>query len=167
MSEQNQNEVIVSDQVALKVVEENDNYVIMQNEEGKYVRKAKYEEISTFTSETKEDKIWLFNLMDGDEDSGNGLKDHMGKQIEVEHVITRKYDKINEDTGQQEFGVLTYLITPDRVAYITSSKSVYFSIMKLVKLFGVGEEGKDNLVIKVGKKRGTSGHDAVTIKLVG
>lgn len=62
--------------------------------------------------------MWLLNLLEGDEESGNGLKDHVGKIIEVQDVITRKYDRINEDTGEQEYGVLTYLITPEKIAYL-------------------------------------------------
>jgi hypothetical protein len=59
--------------------------------------------------------MWLMNLLEGDEDSGNGLKDHVG-QIRLKFMtsLLASYDKINEETGATEYGVLTYLIAPDK-----------------------------------------------------
>lgn len=160
MSTENVNQVSV-------IVSESNDYVVSKNEEGKFVRKAKYHDFSSITTETREDKIWLLNLLEGAEDSGFGLKDHVGKQIEVANVITRKYDKVNEDTGTLEYGVLTYLLTPDKIAYVTSSKSVYFSIMKIMDLFGKpNEEGWENVIVKVTKTKEQNG-EAIHIKMVG
>src|SRR6185312_15051925 len=89
-----------------KVVKETENFIIKQNADGKFQRKAKFQNYSSVTAVTREDRIWLANLLDGDEDSGNGLKEHVGAQIEVADVITRQYDRINEDTGEIEYGVL-------------------------------------------------------------
>jgi hypothetical protein len=161
MTEQNQ---LV---VAPQVVREEENYVIVQDNEGKFSRKAKFSEYSSITAQTREEKIWLMNLLDGNEETGNGLKDHVGKHIEVANVITRKYDKINEETGQTEYGVLTYLLTPDRIAYVTSSKNVYFSIIRIMDLFGKpNEEGWENVTVKVLKEKGQNG-DMIKIKMVG
>jgi hypothetical protein len=150
-----------------QVVREEKNFVVIKNEEGKFVRKAKYQDYSSIQAQNREDKIWLLNLMEGTEDTGNGLKDHTGKVIEVANIITRPYDKINEETGQTEYGVLTYLLTPDRIAYVTSSKNVYFSITNIMDLFGrPDEEGWENIQIKVLKEKGVNG-DMVKIKMVG
>lgn len=163
----NENEVVENNEVSVSVVvREDENYVIVK-EDGKFVRKAKFNDFSSVKAESREDKIWLLNLMEGDEESGNGLKDHVGKQIEVANVITRRYDKINEETGQTEYGVLTYLITPDKIAYVTSSKTVYFSITRIMDLFGKpNEEDWQNITIKVTKKKGQNG-DIINIKMVG
>jgi RNase P/RNase MRP subunit p29 len=153
--------------LAGQVVREEKNYVVIKNEEGKFVRKAKYLEYSSIVAETREDKIWLLNLMEGNEDTGNGLKDHVGKIIEVANIITRPYDKINEETGATEYGVLTYLFTPDKIAYVTSSKNVYFSITNIMDLFGAPDQPEwENIKIKVGKEKGTNG-DMIKIKMVG
>lgn len=163
------NELTVNEnQNQMQVVErETEDYVILKNEEGKFVRKAKFHDYSSITAETREDKIWLLGLMQGDEETGNGLKDHVGKVIEVANIITRKYDKINEETGQTEYGVLTYLLTPDRIAYVTSSKNVYFSIMQIMELFGKPtDELWENIQVKVTKERATNG-DMIKIKMVG
>lgn len=151
-----------------QIVEREDaNYLIIKNEEGKFVRKAKFHDYSSVVSETREDKMWLLNLLEGAEDTGHGLKDNVGKTIEVANVITRKYDRINEDTGFQEYGVLTYLLTPEKVAYVTSSKNVYFSITRIMDLFGKPDSADwVNIKVLVSKERATNG-DMIKIKMVG
>jgi hypothetical protein len=167
----NQNEVANTQNQETEIVEshvvrETENYVVKQDANGKFKRKAKYQSFSSVKAETHEDKVWLFNLFEGAEDSGNGLKDHIGKHIEVADIITRPYDSIDEDTGAEEFGVLTYLITPDRVAYVTSSKSVYFTIKNMMDLYGKpSEEGWNNITVVAYKVKAEKG-DAIKIKLV-
>lgn len=149
------------------LVRETDQYVISKTEDGKFVRKAKYEDYSSFEAETRQDKIWLLNIMEGDEETGNPLSEHIGKVIEVQDIITRKYDKLNEDTGELEYGVLTYLITPDKQAFVTSSKTVYFSVNRIMELFGrPDEEGWENIKLKVGSEKGANG-TIIKVKLVG
>ena len=149
------------------LVRETDQYVISKTEDGKFVRKAKYEDYSSFKAETRQDKIWLLNIMEGDEETGNPLSEHIGKVIEVQDIITRKYDKLNEDTGELEYGVLTYLITPDKQAFVTSSKTVYFSVNRIMELFGrPDEEGWENIKLKVGSEKGANG-TIIKVKLVG
>ena len=149
------------------LVRETDQYVISKTEDGKFVRKAKYEDYSSFKAETRQDKIWLLNIMEGDEETGNPLSEHIGKVIEVQDIITRKYDKLNEDTGELEYGVLTYLITPDKQAFVTSSKTVYFSVNRIMDLFGrPDEEGWENIKLKVGSEKGANG-TIIKVKLVG
>lgn len=174
-----QNEIVTNEETATQtpeimaqnVVSETAEYVVLKDENGKFVRKAKFADYSSVVAESRADKIWLMNVLDGDEESGNGLKSHVGKIIEIADVITRKYDKINPDTGVTEYGVLTYLITPgegdERVAYATSSKTVYFSITRLMKTFGhPGSPEWENIKVKVTSKKATNG-DAINIKMVG
>jgi hypothetical protein len=143
------------------------NYEITQNEEGKFVRKAKFEDYCSVVAETPEEKIALFNLLEGGEENTNGLKDHVGAQIEVEDVIFRSYDKVNEETGAIEYGVLTYLIAPDGVPFVTSSKSVYFSMKNMFKVFGQPtDENWKNIIIQVVKKKGLQ-HQFIDVKIVG
>ena len=149
------------------LVRETDQYVISKTEDGKFVRRAKYEDYSSFKAETRQDKIWLLNIMEGDEETGNPLSEHIGKVIEVQDIITRKYDKLNEDTGELEYGVLTYLITPEKQAFVTSSKTVYFSVTRIMELFGrPDEEGWENIKLKVGSEKGANG-TIIKVKLVG
>jgi len=170
MTTENQaNEIVevAQNQVAEIVQSETEDYVVLKDAEGKFHRKAKFKNYTSVVAKTKQDKIWLLNLMEGNEESGNGLKSHVGQQITIANVITRRYDKINEETGQTEYGVLTYLITPDKIAYVTSSKTVYFSIVRIMETFGTPDsEEWENILIKVGKQKGLNG-DIITIKMIG
>jgi hypothetical protein len=148
------------------IVREDENYMVVI-EDGKHVRKAKFKDYSSIVAESRADKMWLMNLLEGDEETGNGLKDHVGAEIEIANVIFRKYDRINEVTGATEFGVLTYLITPNKDVFVTSSKTVYFSVNRMLELFGLPTDEKwENIKVKVGKKKGTNG-DIVTVKMIG
>lgn len=166
--ENNNNNEVSENPVSVQVViRENEDFVISQDSEGKFHRKAKFKEFSSIKAESRDEKLWLLNLLEGDEETGNGLKSHVGKQIEVQDVITRKYDRINEDTGVQEYGVLTYLLTPEKIAYITSSKNVYFSITRIMELFGKpGTPEWQNITVKVLKEKGLNG-DMIKIKMIG
>jgi len=168
---QKQNEVAeteVAETNLSQIVErEDDNYLVIKNPDGKFVRKAKFHDYSSIVSESRAEQIWLLNLLEGAEDTGHGLKDNVGKTIEVANIITRKYDRINEDTGFQEFGVLTYLLTPEKVAYVTSSKNVYFSITRIMDLFGKPDSADwENIKLLVQKEKATNG-DMIKIKMVG
>ena len=143
------------------------NYEIIQDENGKFSRKAKFEDFCSVVAETAEEQIALFNLLEGGEENTNGLKDHKGAQIEVKDVIFRSYDKVNEDTGVIEYGVLTYLIAPDGVPFVTSSKSVYFSLKNMFKVFGEPATGKWNtLTVQVVEKKGLQ-HKYIDLKIIG
>jgi hypothetical protein len=162
----NKNEIANVEVQAELVVRENDRYSVIQDAEGKFKRKAKYNHFSSIKAETRADKIWMMNLLEGTEESGQGLKDHVGKHIEVADIITRPYDRINEETGAEEYGVLTYLITPDKTAYVTSSKSVYFSIIHIMELFGTPNDAEwENITIKVLTEKGANGN-IIKIKMV-
>jgi hypothetical protein len=162
------NEIVeAQNQIAEVVKSENEEYVVVQGADGKYSRKAKFKDYSSIVAESRADKIWLMNLLEGDEGTGNGLKEHVGQIIEVQDVITRRYDKINEDTGAIEYGVLTYLIAPDKQVFVTSSKTVYFSITRLFQNFGYpGTPEWENLRLKVGKQKGQNG-DIIKVTMVG
>jgi hypothetical protein len=157
----------VQNQVAEVVKSENDDYVVVQGADGKFSRKAKFKEYNSLNLESAEDQIWYFNLIEGNEENGNGLKEHVGQIIEVQDVVTRRYDKINEQTGATEYGVLTYLIAPDKQVFVTSSKTVYFTIMRTFEAFGFPGTAKwKNLKLKVGKQKGQNG-DIIKVQMVG
>jgi hypothetical protein len=166
LATQNHETEVVEPQATV-IVSENENYTVIKDENGKFKRKAKFQEFSSIEPKDRKEKIWLLGLLEGNEETGNGLKDHVGKQIEVQDIIVRPYDRIDENTGEIQEGVLTYLITPDRVAYVTSSKTVYFSIKRMMDLFGQPNTPEwENILIKVGKKKGQNG-DMITVKMVG
>lgn len=149
------------------VAYETEEYVVTQGVDGKFSRKAKYKSYSSIKAENRTDKLWLLNILEGDEETGNGLKSHVGKTIEVKDIILRPYDRINEETGAFEYGVLTYLITPEKEVFVTSAKAVYFSVTRIMELFGKPDSPEwENIKIKVTKEKMQNG-DAIKIKMIG
>lgn len=144
-----------------------ENYEIVKNEEGKFVRKAVYNSFTSITPVTKEEKIAMMNLLNGDDDKSFSLGENIGKHIELADVIFNPYDKINEETGESEYGVLSYLITPEKVVYVTSSKSVYFSLKRIFQVFGEPHYDAENMiVVKAVKKKGQN-FNYTDIQIVG
>lgn len=127
---------------------------VYQDENGKYVRRAVYTAFSSVKPETKEQKIALLNLLESD-DIATPMETSVGSQIEVENVIFSPYDSIDEENGTVTNGVLTYLIDPKGVAYVTSSKSVYFTLKRVMTVFGEAPFPKDDLLkVEIVKKQG-------------
>ena len=143
-----------------------ESYEISQTVEGKYQRKAVYAPFASIKPETKEEKIAMMNLLNND-DIAQPLGENIGKQFQLADVIFNPYDKVNEDTGEMEFGVLSYLITPENIVYVTSSKSVYFSLKKIFMVFGEPHYNEDEVItIEAVKKQGKS-FKYTDIKIVG
>ena len=165
----NKNEVATqqNENTLVELVEETKDFNVYKNAEGKFVRKAKFEDYSSVQPKTREEKIWLMNLIENEDEAGFGMKESVGQEIEVQDIIFRKYDKVDEDTGELVYGVLTYLITPERHAYVTSSKSVYFTVQNIMKMFGRPDEPEwENIKIKIGKEKATNG-DMIKVKMIG
>src|SRR5690606_4932845 len=88
------NEEVKNELVNGSVVSESDDFIVVI-ENGKHKRKAKYQDYNSIKPKDRAEKVWLANLIDNDEDTGNGLKDNVGKEIAVADIITRKYDKVD------------------------------------------------------------------------
>lgn len=132
-----------------------ENYQVSQTQDGKFVRKATYQSFSSIVPETKEQKIAMMNLLSGDDEKTQALGEHIGQHITLSDVMFQPYDKINEETGEMEYGVLSYLVTPEQVVYVTSSKSVYFSLKRIFQVFGEPHyDESDVITVKVVKKQG-------------
>lgn len=166
------NEVVAGNQSAglieaiERIVEERDGMVIVQNKKtGKFARRAIYKPFTSVVAETRAEKVEMLKLLNSDE-IAQPLKEHIGAHIPVQDVIFQPYDKVNEDTGALEFGVLTYLLTPEKVAYVTSSKSVYHSMKSIMDVFGEPSwKGDDVLPVKAVLKKGQQ-HQYTDITLV-
>ncbi|ARQ95227.1 single strand DNA binding protein [Bacillus phage BeachBum] len=137
------------------IVQKLNDMVIVQNiKTGKFSRKAIYSPYSSVVAETRAEKIQMMKLLDSDE-IAQPLKEHIGAIIPVADVIFNPFDRVNEDDGSLEFGVLTYLLTPEGVAYVTSSKSVYHTMKNIMKVFGEPTwVGDDILNVKAVLKQG-------------
>lgn len=149
-----------------EVVSETDQYTIKKDENGKFTRQAKYSNYSSMQAETKEQKIWMFNLLEGDSEAVKGMKDHVGDAFYIHNIITNSYDSIDEDTGEITHGVLTYLLDEENNAYVTSSKSVYFTVTRIMRLFGKpDEQGYEPVKVMVSSEKGKNGN-IIKLKMV-
>ena len=134
--------------------EEVKGYEIKQSAEGKFERKAIYQPFMSVTPETRAQKIALLQLLESDT-VAKPLNDCVGSKITIADVIINPYDKVNEDTGEMEYGVLTYMIDTNGEAYVTSSKSVYYTLQNIFKVFGLPHWEEDEAVtVQVVKKKG-------------
>ena len=143
-----------------------ENYEITKTENGKFQRKTIYKPFSSVVAETKEQKIAMINLLSEDSEA-QPLKSHIGLQIELADVIFQPYDKLNEETGEIEFGVVTYLIDQDGLAFVTSSKSVYHTLKKFFVVFGEPHYNADeSITVQIVERNGRQ-HKYVDLKLIG
>ena len=146
---ENTNEITVQAEAV-----ETKGYAITQNAEGKFERKAIYTPFSSVRPETRAQKIALLQLLESD-DVAIPLNEAVGKKITIADVIIRPYDKVNEDSGEMEYGVLTYMISTDGEAFVTSSKSVYYTLQNVFSVFGAPHwEGEEAVTVQVVKKKG-------------
>lgn len=142
------------------------NYEILKDSKGKYFRKGIYSHWSSVVPTTREEKINMLNLLDSD-DIAQPFKNHIGAQIKVCDVIFNPYDKVDEDTGELEYGVLTYLITPEGIAYVSSSKSCYHTLQNVFKVFGEPHWNEEEAVtFQIVEKKGRE-HKYVDLKIIG
>lgn len=131
------------------------NAIIVQDANGKFKRVAEYKAFSSVKPETKEQKIAYFNLLKND-DSAFPMKDNKGAVIEIADVIFNPYESVNEDTGEIENGVVSYVIDQEGRAFVTSSKSVYFTLVNIMKAFGRPHYNAEEAVkVEIVEKKGT------------
>lgn len=140
--------------------------MIVMDENGKFKRKAIFQPFSSVVAETREQKLALFNLLESD-DIAKPLGDNVGTKIKIVDVVHTPYDAVDEDTGELTNGVLTYLIEGDGTAYVTSSKSVYYTLQNAFKAFGFPHYNEgDELTVEVVKKDGRQ-FKYVDVKILG
>jgi len=138
---------------------------VIQQVDGKFIRKAVYQAFSSVNPTTREEKINLFNLLEGE--GALAMNDHVGEKFNLVDVVTNPYDRVDEETGELEYGALTYLFTDDGKVYVTSSKSVYHTIQNLMKVFGEPHYNEEEApILQIVKRQGQT-HKYVDVKVIG
>jgi len=160
------NELAVTMTEEVMTVSPDGKSMIVRDAEGKFKRKAIFKQWMSFTPETREQKLHVFNLLNSDE-MAHPMKDKVGTQIKIADVIFNPYDRVDEETGEMQNGILTYLIQPDGEAFVTSSKSVYYSLENAFKAFGTPHYGEgEELTVEVVLKKGLQ-FKYVDVKIIG
>lgn len=146
-------------------VHNGEGFQIIQNAEGKFERKPIYQPFSSVQADSREEKIRLMNLIDGD--LALPMNDHVGQKIDLVDVIFKPYDSVDEETGEITYGVLSYLFDHSGDVYVTSSKSVYHSLKNMFNVFGEPSYAEeDALVLEIEKKQGFN-NKYTDVKLIG
>lgn len=146
------------------VVQETDNYKVVQLEDGTFKKNMKYKKMYTRVPETEEEQIELYKVFN-DENSTlvTTLSNMVGKEITINHFFTNPYQSFDEKTGIVTDGVTTTIEDVDGSYYVTSSKSVYYSIFNIMDAFGFPSDN-DFKPIKV-NVTGTKRQNGVQIDL--
>ena len=149
------------------IVSETEDFMIVRTPEGKYKKDMKYKSYYSRTPETEEDKIELYNVLNGDNDDVIQLKNMVGKEISVAHVFASPYQKLDEDTGSVHNMVNTTIQGTDGTYYATSSKSVYWTLNSLMDTFGrPDQEGYKPIKVEVTGTKRQNGLQ-IDLKLIG
>lgn len=133
------------------VVQETDDYKIVQLEDGTFKKNMKYKRFFSRIAETEEEKIQLYKVFN-ESDTGlvTQLKNMIGKEITVKHVFTLPYESFNEKTGIVTDGVTTTIEDIDGNYFATSSKSVYHKLFLIMDTFGYpNDENYKPIKVKV------------------
>lgn len=151
----------------LQTLNQNTQAEVVQTADGKFKRKAVYHAVNTVKVETKEDKIRVVNIINGNDPSVKEMKNSIGADIVLTDIITNPYTSVDEDTGEITEGVTTMLFSEDGSIYVTSSKTVYFTLNNIFKIFAMpGSENYETLQFKIIKKPGRK-HEVIDVQLLG
>lgn len=135
------------------------SYTVLQDADGKFFRRGKYEAWASSQPQTEEEMIQLFNIMEGQDEEVVPMKMAVGKVLSIEDVYFNPYTSIDEDTGEEMDGVLTYIKSADTLFYATSSKTLYNTLVRAINMFG------HKLNVKITSKKGQNG-DIISCQVV-
>jgi len=143
---ENKNEIMVNSNVDVEtgeirtgeiVVQETDDYKIVQLADGTFKKNMKYKQYFSRVAETTEEKIELYKVFnDSDSNLVTPLRNMIGKEINIKHVFIQPYESFDEETGNVTDGVTTTIEDIEGNYYATSSKSVYYKIFSIMDTFG-------------------------------
>lgn len=107
----------------------------------------------SFSAQTPEEKIELYNVLNGE---AKQLSEYANIEIEVSDLIVEPFTFVN-DEGEIIETYKTILVTPTKDMYTTISKCIFFSIQKIVTIFGLPHW--DTPVKMVYKEKSKTGSD--------
>lgn len=153
------------------VVQQVQNAEVTMDANGKYRRVAQYEQYMSFAPQTRAEQIELFNMLnDENHEKVTAMKSAINAKITLANVIFNPYKSVDEDTGEVINGVTTMLFDAETGnAFVTSSKSVYWTLQQAFKVFGYpNTQGYEPLQLQVFEyvPKG-SRNKAVNVKVIG
>lgn len=135
------NEIIV-DGVKSNVVRETDQFLVVQQPDGKFKKEMKYgnKEYWSKRPETPEELVEFYQIMNSSEDDPHEklkpMKFEKGGIVDVVNVYMTPYESLDDETGDDAYGINTMIEGSDGLFYVTSSKKAFFDLENMMKVFG-------------------------------
>lgn len=124
------------------IINDTEEFTIFKNEDGTFKKVMKYKAIKNYHPSTQEEELKLFNVLAASDDNNEDviqMKSLNNEQFSFTAYFCNPYTSFNEETGENEHGVITYFYTTQKQFIVTSSKSVYFFVQKLEESFNLNE----------------------------
>lgn len=154
--------------LGFKVVEDNPDYdIIKYNQSGKLRKRTKFHQYSSIKATTREEKVKLFNIMNGDDTSVISFKTLTnGTKIKITDIIFNPYTAVDKETNEFKRNVNTVIFDDKGGIFATSSKNVYFTLTNAFKVFGFpSDEDYLPITIEVNRVKREKG-EQINIRLV-
>ena len=119
------------------IVEETENYKVIKLEDGTFLKKMKYQKIWTAVPETEEDQIKMYQVLNSNEEDElvTPLKNMLKQEIIIKNYFTNPYQSFDKATGESTDAVTTIIEDIEGHFYATSSKTVYYDLLRLAETF--------------------------------
>lgn len=151
------------------VVEETEKYIVYKTAEGKFLREMKYDRFWSKVPETQEDMLRMYQVMNEDEAEGvNTMSTNVGAKFQVEQIYFEPYNSFDEETGESRSGVTSTIETPEGEFFVTSSKSVYHTLNRIMQTFGTPNTDtyRNPVIVEITGQKGMNG-TIIDVKLAG
>lgn len=146
------------------LVNETEDYRIVKLPNGKFRKDMKYKNFHSRIAETQDEQAELYKVFnENNPELVTQLKNMINREITIAHFFTTSYEAFDEETGNVNSGVVTTIQDISGDYYVTSSKSVYYTIFNIMETFGY-PNSKDYEPVKV-KVTGTQQKRGVQIDL--
>lgn len=100
---------------------------------------------SSLVPNNQEEKVAFFNAINS---PTKRLKEMINLEVEVKHIYAEQITFIDKETGECTPGVRIVFISPDGTSYQASSKGVFSSVSKMLKIMGEPKNWKSPVKIK-------------------
>lgn len=99
----------------------------------------------SWNPKTQEEKVAFFNAVNS---PSKRLKEMINMEVQISHIYAETIDFIDKESGEVTPGVRMVFISPDGTSYQASSKGVFSSVSKLLKIFGQPATWKKPVTIR-------------------
>ena len=114
-------------------------------------------------AESEKEKKELFNAL---ESCDALLNDCVGQEINIKDVYVEEKQVIDDETGEIKTKYRTILFDENGQTYATGSYGIYNILKKIVQIYGLPENWKKPLKVKVAKRPIGNGKQSLTLTLM-